>query len=184
MNKGLKYASGDLIYFINAGDYLYNTTVLENVNINFNNNSNPDLIYGDYFYYDDYGLKLCSINCEDILDLLGKGWCHQTIFARRAIFEIYGNFDTKYRIYADFDWYLRLLSQYKLKPIYIDTPIVCYLKGGESEKSRDRYFYEWLEIVKNHVSIKILVKSAVLYPKSFLLSLSNYIKYILNDIKV
>jgi glycosyltransferase involved in cell wall biosynthesis len=31
MNKGLNYATGDLVYFLNAGDYLCNNDVLRNV---------------------------------------------------------------------------------------------------------------------------------------------------------
>ena len=47
MNKGIKNASGDIIYFLNAGDYLYDSNVINEVLPFFNDNPKIELINGD-----------------------------------------------------------------------------------------------------------------------------------------
>ncbi|NJO90458.1 MAG: glycosyltransferase [Chloroflexia bacterium] len=43
MNKGIEKATGDYLLFLNSGDCLFSTTVIEKV---FGNKQNKDLLYG------------------------------------------------------------------------------------------------------------------------------------------
>ena len=50
MNKGLKYASGDYVVFLNAGDVFPNENTLENISNDVNERSDgklPGVLYGD-----------------------------------------------------------------------------------------------------------------------------------------
>ena len=167
MNKGLAYATGDLIYFLNAGDYLCNNDVLRDIIEGLNANPNSDIIYGDYIYYDDNGGQRCSGYRADIPDLLRRGYCHQTIFATKSTFMKCGKFNVDYKIYADFDWLLRALIPFGQKMSYIGIPIVYYLKGGESESHGGRYSYERIEIIQKNVDYQGLLSFAISYPTSF-----------------
>lgn len=164
MNKGLEYATGDLVYFLNAGDYLCNNDVLKNVIEKLNANPDSDIIYGDYIYYSDNSEKRCSGYRADIPDLLSRGYCHQTIFAKKSAFTKCGKFNTGYKIYADFDWLLRGLIRFDQKMSYIGIPIAYYLKGGESESHGGKYYYEKIKIIQKNAGIHGLLSLAVSFP--------------------
>jgi len=167
MNKGIEYATGDLIYFLNAGDYFYNNYVLENVIEGLNANPDSDIIYGDYIYYDDSDEQRCSGYRANIPDLLHRGYCHQTIFARRSAFTECGEFNTDYKIYADFDWLLRVLVKFRKKMSYIGIPIAYYLKGGANEIQGSKYNYERIEAIQINLDFLGLLIFAISYPTSF-----------------
>lgn len=150
MNKGLEYATGDLIYYLNAGDYLCNNDVLKNVIQELSVNSNSDILYGDYIYYGYSSEHRCSGYRADIRDLIRKGYCHQTIFVKKSVFSKCGKFNLSYKIYADFDWLLRVLVKFRQKMHYVNIPIAYYLKGGISE-CHGKYNYERIEIIYKNV---------------------------------
>lgn len=180
MNKGLEYATGDLIYFLNSGDYFYDNDVLRNVIERFNANSDSDIIYGDYIYYDNNNEKRCSGYRAGIPDLLYRGFCHQTIFAKRSTFLKCGKFNTNYTIFADFDWLLRALIKFEQKMSYIGIPIVYYLKGGASEKCDDKSYFERIEIIQKNINYRGLASYAISHPFSFCRYLVNLL---LSDIR-
>ena len=50
MNKGIMRATGEYLLFLNSGDYLYDSTVLEDVTSTL---SGEDIIYGDLLYVEN-----------------------------------------------------------------------------------------------------------------------------------
>lgn len=167
MNKGLEYATGDLIYFLNAGDYLCNNEVLRNVIERLNANAESDILFGDYIYYEGNGEHRCSGYRADIPDLLGRGYCHQAIFAKKSTFVKCGKFNTDYKIYADLDWLLRALVRFGQKMNYINVSIAYYLKGGASESIGCKYHCERIEIVQKNVDSRDIFLFAISYPLHF-----------------
>lgn len=164
MNKGLEYATGDLVYFLNAGDYLCDNYVLRNVAESLRSSPGSDILYGDYIYYDDTAEERCSGYRTGISDLISKGYCHQTTFAKRSIFDKCGNFNAGYRIYADFDWLLRALSASGHRMRYIGIPVVYYLKGGESESRIVRCYPEKVRIIRKNMGIRGLTSLVISFP--------------------
>jgi glycosyltransferase involved in cell wall biosynthesis len=164
MNKGLGYATGDLVYFLNAGDCLYDNDVLGTVAENLRTSPESDILYGDYIYYDDIGEERCSGYRTGIADLISRGYCHQTTFARKSIFDRCGNFNTNYTIYADFDWLLRALRASGKEMHYIDTPVVYYLRGGESESRIVGQYHEKVKVIGKNMGGRGLFSLAVSFP--------------------
>ena len=122
MNKGLSHATGDYIWFINAGDALPSpTTVGEIVGEACLNGARPDIIYGDTRLIDsegrDLGLRRLrpphSLTWESFRD--GMLVCHQAFIVRRAIAPKY---NLRYRFSSDVDWCIRCLSP-KNVPSYL-----------------------------------------------------------------
>lgn len=167
MNKGLNYATGDLIYYLNAGDYLCNNNVLRDVIEGLSANPDSDILYGDFIYYNNNAEQWHSGYRADIPDLLHKGFCHQTIFAKKSSFVKCGKFNTDYKIFADYDWLLRALVKGGQKMSYIGIPIVYFLQGGESEVHDHKYYYEKVETIQKHVNYQGLLFFAISYPISF-----------------
>jgi glycosyltransferase involved in cell wall biosynthesis len=141
MNKGVRMAQGEYLYFLNAGDYFCNKNILKEIN----QHLKYDLVAGRVILlYDNFN----SISNMDFNFKFGKMPCHQAIFIRRKIFVEIGGFDIKYKSSADFD----LLCKFSLKNyIYkiLDIKISKYLSGGLSS-DKNLTYKEKYQIIKKH----------------------------------
>jgi glycosyltransferase involved in cell wall biosynthesis len=122
MNKGLTAASGNFVWFINAGDLVYTHDTLSKV---FERDDQAatdgqipgqwaDVYYGDTMIVDaDYReVGLRRLRPPEVLTWKSfkKGMlvCHQAILVSREIAE---PFDPQYKHSADFDWVVRVLKK-------------------------------------------------------------------------
>lgn len=61
---------------------------------------------------------------------------HPTLYLRRSLYERFGVFDTGYRIAADYDLILRLLSRFTARQVvYLPEVLVRMRTGGASNRS-------------------------------------------------
>lgn len=117
MNKGLARATGDYVWFLNAGDTLHTSDTVQRIVDSMKKRvSLPDVIYGDTRIVDAEGRSLGSRRLRPPKRLTWKSFrmgmlvCHQSFVARRAIAPAY---DAAYRLSADYDWCIRCLRQAK-----------------------------------------------------------------------
>ncbi len=111
MNKGLRMAKGEFVWFLNAGDFLHNEHALNEILI-----ANPmsDLYYGDTEMITPEGLSLGlrrgGVPEQLGLDTLRTGMkvSHQSILVRRNLAL---EFDISYHLVGDLDWLIRLLKK-------------------------------------------------------------------------
>ena len=136
MNKGLRLASGDLIAFLNSGDW-YNPGILEDVAEEYLRRKNGDLVIAGKWtlVFEDLDLEIPV--SPSLKFSQGIPISHPAMFVPRTVYEKFGMFDLQYRYGADFDmlvrWYLR-----GVKFHFIDSNILNYRTQGASE----RYFYD------------------------------------------
>lgn len=115
MNKGLKRATGDYVWFINAGDTLSSADEVEAVVRMLDGKEElPDIIYGETEVVDVDGnslgerrLKAPEVLTKDSFKM-GMLVCHQSFIAKRSLAPEY---DLAYRFSADYDWCIRCLRQ-------------------------------------------------------------------------
>jgi len=149
MNKGLKSASGDYVWFINAGDTLYsNTTVQEIVN-KLENKNLPDIVYGETQIADPQGNQLGMRRLKAPEKLSWKSFrmgmlvCHQSFLVKLTIAEFY---DLQYRFTADFDWCIRCM---KKADTVFNTHLILsrFLEAGISAANRKEALKERYRIM-------------------------------------
>ena len=168
MNKGIKFATGDYLYFLNCGDYFFNNTVLTDISDQINHNLISDIFYGDIIYYDRDQFIYVHSYRQNYIDILANGLNHQSMFIKRNLFKECGTFNEQYKIFSDFEWLLRVLSIFNKKIFYVKMPIAYYLKGGFStQQSKKNYWNEKNTIIKQFSSRRILLQFALRYPKNF-----------------
>jgi len=158
MNKGLKIATGDIICFLNSDDFYASKNVLNSVNQIFINNPTIDACYSDLIYVD-------SLNASKIIrywkssnfnfGAFAKGWCppHPTFFARRSVYDRFGNFDLNYLIASDVELMMRLLEVQKINVRYIPELWIKMRLGGTTNKNFKNIVMqnkEVLNALKNH----------------------------------
>ena len=149
MNKGLAMASGDFVWFLNAGDFIYSDRFLEqtfarNTLSDATPDGRADVYYGQTQLVDanwkPAGMR--RLRAPEKLTpksfRMGMLVCHQSVLVRRALAEPY---DRRYKCSADYNWVLQALE--KARRIANTHQIVsCYLKGG---KSRQMLVLSWKE---------------------------------------
>lgn len=114
MNKGLRMATGDYVWFVNAGDLIKTTDTVEKIAWLCNENHLPDIIYGETDLIDSDGNIFAERRLKAPGYLTWKSFrmgmlvSHQAFIVKRNIASEY---DLKYRFSADFDWCIRCMKQ-------------------------------------------------------------------------
>ena len=176
MNKGLTLAQGDFVWFVNAGDKIYDNgtvaLILQQLAENASDTAGagiygkngeygkagkyvPDVIYGQSLIIDENDRplgerhKIAPPHLTKKSLLNGLVVCHQSILVRR---EIAPQYNTDYQISADYDWTVRVLEK-SHGNLYIDRYISRFMTAGISAKHRKKSLKERYCIMRQHFGI-------------------------------
>lgn len=156
MNKGLDRATGDYVWYVNAGDALASPTTVEDlVRATCTGDSLPDVLYGDTRLIDAEGhdLGLRRLRPPHQLDWRsfrsGMLVCHQAFVAKRSISPHY---DLSYRFSADVDWCIRVLKEAKTTAFYPE-PIALYLNEGTTTANHRASLIERFHVMRHHYGL-------------------------------
>ncbi len=166
MNKGVRLAKGDWIYFLGSDDQLYTLDVLKDVS-HIINESEIDLLYGNVLLSDS---KKIYNGEYKYINLYNRNICHQAIFYRKALFAK-KSFNTDYKALADWEFNLKQFGNPRINIKYTDKIIALFHNDGFSNNFLDESFllkkpYLYLchgyrvlsfDIIKKHA--KRLIKS-------------------------
>jgi glycosyltransferase involved in cell wall biosynthesis len=107
MNKGINISSGQWINFMNAGDCFIENETLARISP-YLDRTCADIVYGNtVMKYDDNHKKLKLLPSRLRFDF-GLPFCHQSVFTRANLCKE-TNFNIKYKIYADYDFFFSTL---------------------------------------------------------------------------
>ena len=138
INKGIRAATGEVLGLIHAGDALYDTTVIEKIANHFKTHD-IEAMYGHSKIFTADGQKVVRVNKSPEYrdELFKRGWfpSHQSFYAKRKLFERFGDYNLKYRIAADYELLFRFMFLHKIKVKRLDEFIVKFKLGGTSTKS-------------------------------------------------
>ncbi len=115
MNKGIKQATGDYLWFMNAGDTIHTTdTIQQLANTLSDKTALPGVIYGETAIVDGNGTFIGMRRLKAPEKLTWKDFnkgmlvCHQSFLAKKELAPLY---DLQYKLVADFDWCIQCLKK-------------------------------------------------------------------------
>ena len=130
MNKGLKVATGDYVWFLNSGDQIYSKhtvgRMLEGMM------GAPDIIYGGTMIIDEAQNEVGDRRLSPPAQLTWKSFrqgmvvCHQSVLVKQ---ELAPEFNLDYHLSADIDWVIRASKKAEL--IHNSKLVLTrFLEGG------------------------------------------------------
>lgn len=138
MNKGFKWAQGDILMLINSDDLFARPDALQLVVNEFEKHLDTDCLYADLFY-------VSADNTDNIVRVwktgdqrpFRKGWlpAHPTFYVKRKVYEKYGYFNLDYPLAADFELMLRFVEKHHIKLHYLPEHLVKMRLGGATSKN-------------------------------------------------
>ncbi len=149
MNKALGEAKGDYVLFLNAGDTFHSHDTLARFAEAIMDNDYPGIVYGQTDIVDVDRHKLCPrhLQAPETLTLQsfanGMVVCHQAFCALR---KLTGEFDTRYRFSADYDWCINCLQRSR-RNVYIPEVVIDYLNEGTTTRNRRKSLMERFRIM-------------------------------------
>jgi len=136
MNKGLRFASGKIIGFLNADDFYSNNSVISNV-AQYLKKNEFDAVYADLVYVDRSDVNKIVRYWkpgEYTKESFSIGWVmpHPTFFCRKEIYDKYGYYNDSFRIAADFELMLRFVEKHRINLGYLPETIVKMRSKGKA----------------------------------------------------
>lgn len=152
MNKGLAFASGDYVLFMNSGDEIYASDTVSKV---FTSAPDADIYYGETEMIDAHGYSLGRRRHRVPTHFTWKSFkygmsiSHQAIYIKRSITVPY---DLQYQLSADIDWILKAAKKAK-KIVNTHQYVAKYLVGGMSKKRHRQSLIERFHIFTKYYGL-------------------------------
>lgn len=153
MNKGLRMATGDFVWFMNAGDTIAEAETLEKVVAA--GSAETDIFFGEVLVVDEQGQALgtrSEISTQRLPEQLdwkslqrGMVVCHQAFLPRISITSPY----IPNNLSADIDWVINCLKKSR-QNTHTHLLLAHYLAGGLSKKRHRESLWDRYAVLKNH----------------------------------
>lgn len=140
MNIGITKAKGTYLYFLGSDDTLYNSNVLRHFEDQMNK-VEAKIIYGNVkMIGENKWVKNGTIygGAFDLKRLMVHNIPHQALFYHRDVFKKIGNYNLRYRLFADHDFNLRAMANFDF--LYVDQIVANFAVGGASTHLQDDHF--------------------------------------------
>ncbi|MCK4678328.1 MAG: glycosyltransferase [Bacteroidales bacterium] len=176
MNKGIAFATGSYLNFLNSDDHYVDSRVLERI-IGVFKKTGVALVYGDTIMLNkSKGFGWLRHSDVNPLYFLFKGIPQQVFFYDRLLFQKYGTFNSEFKIVADLEYFLKITRKHGEKTKYVRMPLVVFNAGATSsnmeKKDEERgpvinqYFSKKIRFLfKNRFFFNQLARNDLTYPK-------------------
>ena len=147
MNKALRAATGDYVWFINAGDTIHSEETVSQIF----QAPQSDIYYGHVaLKRDDRLINTLKAPVTLCWRDMYKGmiFSHQSFIVRRSLVQQY---DLQYQYIADYDWIIEALKRAEIIQ-FVDQPLSNYLLGGYSEQNFGGVWRDRFTIARRHFS--------------------------------
>ncbi len=152
LNKGLKFANGEVVGILHSDDIYHDDTIIEKVVEGFEKHK-VDSVFGDIRFVTPNNRNKTQRYYSSAHwhpGKFGRGYMppHPSFFVKREMYENYGYFKPDYKIAADYELLIRFLYTNKVTYKYLDLLMVDMLPGGLSNGTPYKRYILNKEIVR------------------------------------
>ena len=156
MNKGLRLATGDFVWFLNGGDHLHAPDTVEKVAAL--TTPQTDVLYGETLLVNDARQPagiMSELSTRHVPERLtwrdylgGMLVVHQSFVARRSLAPFY----VQNNLCADFDWCIRILKKSR-ENVHTHLILTDYLMGGLSKQRHRQSLKDRFSVMREHFGL-------------------------------
>ena len=169
MNKGINLANGEIIGILNADDFYSPDSILNVVNAFLK--TNADVFHGDIILLNDKHETRMQPDINKMMEQ--PSVFHPTCFVKKQVYSKIGDFNTDYKISADYDFLLRCLKSNFIFE-YIPQVLTYFRPGGMSASCASNL--EGYKIMKFHQTgyhTAVIWRTIKCYIKTFIKKVIN-----------
>ena len=140
MNKGIKFATGDWLIFMNSGDCFYNENVLSSLMSDLT--QDIDILRGNIIRrYPRFDVKSVGVTSQNpgIIDMINNTFHHQACLIKKKLFEDYGYYSLDYSLCSDWKFFYDCVVLHKVKTKYVDITVSLFSMDGTSSNNALQY---------------------------------------------
>jgi len=139
MNKGIEFASGEVVGFLNSDDMFNSEDCINLIASEFVKDYKIDIVYGNIVLVKESNVNKViryKKSKEHKKNAIFNGWMapHPSLYVKIDILKRLKGFNTKFKISADFELMIRLFEVEKLNSKYINKTLARQRVGGASTK--------------------------------------------------
>lgn len=157
MNKGIQKATGEYCLFLNSGDCLSSTNILEKV---FAEDHKADIVYGNLirkkgdrnYRITQYPDKLTLYNFFAPIPSIH----HQASFIKRSLFDKFGFYREDFKIISDWEFFFKAIILNNCTTKHIEQNITIFDSFGISSNSNYSESKERIQILNNHFPPRVI----------------------------
>ena len=135
LNKGIGLATGDVVGILHSDDLFCDKYVVSDM-VEIISDRNAEFSFSDMVIVDKESDKVLRYYMANYFSrwMFRMGWMppHPTCFIKKALFDEFGLYSTKYKIGGDFDFMVRVFYGRKIKWGYLNRITVKMRSGGVS----------------------------------------------------
>lgn len=154
MNKGIQLGEGEFVNFMDAGDYYYTNTILEEIHHKFKND--VGILYGDAFCFNEVGDHRVEKSPSKLTfsHFVSSGINLPASFIKRDLFFKYFLYNTEYKISSDWEFFIYVLCKRNEPYEYLQKTICYYDSSGILAIPENLHIYHQERdlIMKKHFS--------------------------------
>ncbi len=148
MNKGVRMSSGKYVFILGAGDRLREGVLSRVAEVL---PDGPSFVYGDA-YLERHGVLMGGL--LEKADFIRTNICQQAIFYERSVFDLLGEFDLKYNVYADWAFNMKCFADPRLRKLYLGLVVADFEGWGISDTQKDAHFVnDFPDLIRRYVGM-------------------------------
>lgn len=160
MNKGIERSSAEWVYFLNSGDILSDKQVVRDFNCLVIDNK-IGLIYSDIVFEDNKQLHRNKYNINGDNYFIMNTICHQAMFIRRKIYEMFEGFSLDYKIVSDKKLLLQIIFDTKYNLYHWERYAAVYNLEGFSALNQKLSINENYSLVQKYYPKSLVIVSYI-----------------------
>jgi len=149
MNKGISKATGEYLLFMNSGDCLINSNVLDTI---FSSPLKQDIVYGNVYLIDNESRSTWCPPAKLSFDhFVQSSIPHQASFIKRRLFTKVGLYNEKMKISADWKFFLDAIVRHNCSYTKVEMFIAECEANGLSRKPDNQNLLreEYFQVITN-----------------------------------
>lgn len=156
MNKGIRVATGDYCQFLNSGDWLVDSDVVENM---LGKIGDCDILIGEKLHSNKKGRLISEKQNKEVSLLMFylSTLNHTSAYIKRSLFDQYGLYDESLQIVSDWKWYMLVAGLNQANVTFADIPVSVFDSTGISSTNKELDKIERRKVLEELIPKPILI---------------------------